>query len=69
MAWGVAIWSLATLLTPWAASHSLSALLAVRVLMGLAEGVTMPCMNNMISRCGVSTQPKLISCYELPSIT
>lgn len=50
MAWGVAIWSLATLLTPWAASHSLSALLAVRVLMGLAEGVTMPCMNNMISR-------------------
>lgn len=49
MAWGVALWSLATLLTPWAATQSLPLLLAVRVLMGIAEGVAMPCMNNMIS--------------------
>lgn len=50
MGWGVAMWSLATLLTPWAARQSLWALLTMRVLMGLAEGVTMPCMNNMISK-------------------
>ncbi|KAG0620059.1 hypothetical protein M758_4G185900 [Ceratodon purpureus] len=50
MAWGVALWSLATLCTPWAARQSLPVLLTVRVLMGLAEGVAMPCMNNMISK-------------------
>ncbi|CAK9213377.1 unnamed protein product [Sphagnum troendelagicum] len=50
MGLGVAVWSLATLLTPWAAQHSLAALLTTRVLMGLAEGVAMPCMNNMISK-------------------
>eukprot|EP01018_Ginkgo_biloba_P028764 Gb_28293 [translate_table: standard] len=50
MAWGVAIWSLATLLTPWAANHSLGMLLAVRTLFGMAEGVALPCMNTMISR-------------------
>lgn len=59
MAWGVALWSLATVLTPWAATHSLPMLLAVRVLMGLAEGVAMPCMNNMISKCAPSVTPKL----------
>ena len=50
MGWGVLIWSLATLLTPWAARQSLAALLAMRVVMGLAEGVAMPCMNNMIHK-------------------
>ncbi|KAF6153477.1 hypothetical protein GIB67_027344 [Kingdonia uniflora] len=50
MAWGVAIWSIATFLTPWAAEISLWALLAMRVLLGLAEGVALPSMNNMISR-------------------
>ncbi|OVA17681.1 Major facilitator superfamily [Macleaya cordata] len=50
MACGVAIWSIATFLTPWAAETSLWALLAMRVLLGIAEGVALPSMNNMISR-------------------
>lgn len=50
MAWGVALWSLATFLTPWASETSLLALLAMRMLLGIAEGVALPCMNNMIAR-------------------
>lgn len=50
MAWGVTLWSLATFLTPWAAEYSLFALLAMRMLLGIAEGVALPCMNNMIVR-------------------
>ncbi|KAJ7964111.1 Phosphate transporter [Quillaja saponaria] len=50
MAWGVALWSLATYLTPWAAETSLWALLAMRALLGIAEGVALPSMNNMVSR-------------------
>ncbi|KAL6556717.1 putative anion transporter 4, chloroplastic [Orobanche gracilis] len=50
MAWGVALWSLATFLTPWAAESSLLALLATRMMLGIAEGVALPCMNNMIAR-------------------
>lgn len=50
MAWGVALWSLATFLSPWAAETSLIALLAMRMLLGIAEGVALPCMNNMIRR-------------------
>ncbi|KAL0451057.1 UNVERIFIED_CONTAM: putative anion transporter 3, chloroplastic [Sesamum latifolium] len=49
-AWGVAFWSLATLLTPWAANHSTTSLLAVRAFFGLAEGVALPSMNNLLSR-------------------
>jgi ACS family sodium-dependent inorganic phosphate cotransporter len=50
MAWGVALWSLATFLTPFAAESSLLALLVVRALLGLAEGVALPSMNNMVAR-------------------
>lgn len=50
MAWGVALWSLATLLTPWAANHSTFALLVARAFFGLAEGVALPCMNTILSR-------------------
>ncbi|KAG6607291.1 putative anion transporter 4, chloroplastic, partial [Cucurbita argyrosperma subsp. sororia] len=50
MAWGVALWSLATFLTPWAAETSLWALLSMRALLGVAEGVALPCMNNMVAR-------------------
>ncbi|XP_039128297.1 probable anion transporter 3, chloroplastic isoform X1 [Dioscorea cayenensis subsp. rotundata] len=50
MAWGVTLWSMATFLTPWAAETSLWALLAMRILLGAAEGVALPSMNNMISR-------------------
>ncbi|KAI6698392.1 hypothetical protein NL676_018511 [Syzygium grande] len=50
MAWGVALWSLATLLTPRAADHSTVALLAMRAFFGLAEGVALPSMSNLSSR-------------------
>ncbi|KAH7842299.1 hypothetical protein Vadar_003739 [Vaccinium darrowii] len=50
IAWGVALWSFATLLTPWAANHSTIALLAVRAFFGLAEGVALPSMNTLLSR-------------------
>ncbi|PKU68872.1 putative anion transporter 3, chloroplastic [Dendrobium catenatum] len=50
MAYGVAIWSLATLLTPYAAEHSTAMLLATRTLFGLAEGVALPSMNTLLSR-------------------
>lgn len=50
MGWGVTLWSMATFLTPWAAETSLLALLFTRILLGVAEGVALPSMNNMISR-------------------
>ncbi|XP_031389193.1 probable anion transporter 4, chloroplastic isoform X3 [Punica granatum] len=50
MGCGVALWSLATFLTPWAAETSLLALLATRALLGVAEGVALPCMNKMVAR-------------------
>ncbi|XP_050237687.1 probable anion transporter 4, chloroplastic [Mercurialis annua] len=50
MGWGVALWSLATFLTPFAAETSLWALMAMRALLGIAEGVALPCMNNMVAR-------------------
>lgn len=50
MAWGAAFWSLATLLTPWAANHSTTSLLAIRTFFGLAEGVALPSMNHLLSR-------------------
>ncbi|PON63711.1 Major facilitator [Trema orientale] len=50
LAWGVALWSLATLLTPWAANHSTVSLLAIRAFFGLAEGVAMPSMSTLLSR-------------------
>lgn len=50
IAWGGALWSLATLLTPLAANHSTASLLAVRAFFGLAEGVALPSMNTLLSR-------------------
>ncbi|KAJ9545173.1 hypothetical protein OSB04_024880 [Centaurea solstitialis] len=50
IAWGVALWSLATLVTPWAANHSTTSLLAIRAFFGLAEGVALPSMNILLSR-------------------
>jgi len=47
---GIATWSAATALTPFAAATSLPALLLTRALMGLGEGVALPCMNNIIAR-------------------
>ncbi|CAM8980987.1 unnamed protein product [Rhodiola kirilowii] len=50
LAWGVALWSLATFLTPWAANHSTLSLLVMRAFFGLAEGVALPSMSTMLSR-------------------
>lgn len=50
IAWGAALWSVATLLTPWAANYSTATLLSVRAFFGLAEGVALPSMNNLISK-------------------
>ena len=75
MGWGVALWSLATFLTPWAAETSLWALLAMRALLGVAEGVALPCMNNMVARyrwstklrfCDVNNIMMMISWSEAP---
>ncbi|EPS69350.1 hypothetical protein M569_05413, partial [Genlisea aurea] len=56
MALGVALWSLATYLTPWAAEASLGALIVTRMMLGIAEGVALPCMNNMIAKWFPTTE-------------
>jgi len=49
LSWGVVVWSLFTILTPWsAATRWLPALLLVRALMGLGEGVAFPSMQAII---------------------
>ncbi|KQK05973.1 hypothetical protein BRADI_2g23690v3 [Brachypodium distachyon] len=50
MAGAAVLWSLATFLTPWAASKSAAMLLAVRVLFGLAEGVAFPTMSTFLPK-------------------
>src|SRR5215469_14907674 len=50
LAFGVAFWSLATLLTPPAAAISLGALLAARVMLGLGEGVNFPAIHSLTAR-------------------
>ncbi|XP_074263330.1 ascorbate transporter, chloroplastic-like [Silene latifolia] len=50
LGFGVIWWSVATILTPFAARISLPCLLVVRAFMGIGEGVAMPAMNNMISK-------------------
>ena len=56
LGFGVIWWSIATVMTPLAASLGLPALLLARACMGVGEGVAMPAMNNLLSRCGVSKQ-------------
>ena len=50
LAAGVAIWSLATFVTPFAAAVTFSALLAARVLLGLGEGVNFPSIHSLTAR-------------------
>ncbi len=50
LSFGVAWWSMATALTPLAASLGLPVLLVMRMFMGIGEGVAMPAMNNLLSR-------------------
>ncbi|HTY56749.1 MAG TPA: ACS family MFS transporter [Candidatus Binataceae bacterium] len=49
LAFGVAIWSLATFLTP-PASASFTTLLMVRVLLGIGEGVNFPAIHSLAAR-------------------
>lgn len=46
---GVLCWSVLTLVTPAAARYSIGALWSVRVLVGLAEGVSMPSIHALLS--------------------
>ncbi|GAQ83470.1 phosphate transporter [Klebsormidium nitens] len=50
LGFGVVWWSVATVLTPFAAKLGLPALLAARACMGVGEGVAMPAMNNLLAR-------------------
>jgi ACS family sodium-dependent inorganic phosphate cotransporter len=50
LAAGVAIWSIATFITPLAAAATFSALLAARVLLGLGEGVNFPSVHSLTAR-------------------
>ncbi|CAA7406411.1 unnamed protein product [Spirodela intermedia] len=50
LGFGVVWWSIATLLTPFAAKAGLPFLLIVRAFMGIGEGVAMPAMNNILSK-------------------
>jgi ACS family sodium-dependent inorganic phosphate cotransporter len=50
LAAGVAIWSVATFVTPVAAAATFSALLAARVLLGLGEGVNFPAIHSLTAR-------------------
>ncbi len=50
LAAGVAIWSIATFVTPFAAAAAFSALLAARVLLGLGEGVNFPSIHSLTAR-------------------
>jgi ACS family sodium-dependent inorganic phosphate cotransporter len=50
LAAGVAVWSLATFMTPAAAKVSFALLLAVRVLLGLGEGVNFPAIHSLAAR-------------------
>jgi len=47
---GVLIWSLFTIVTPWAAVAGLSALFLTRIGMGLGEAVTFPSVYSLITR-------------------
>ncbi|KAL7258974.1 hypothetical protein ACSBR1_004972 [Camellia fascicularis] len=50
LGFGVIWWSVATILTPIAARVGLPFLLTMRAFMGIAEGVAMPAMNNILSK-------------------
>jgi MFS transporter, ACS family, solute carrier family 17 (sodium-dependent inorganic phosphate cotransporter), other len=53
LGFGVVWWSIATALTPVAVKLGLPVLLFARACMGIGEGVAMPAMNNLLSRCGL----------------
>lgn len=48
LGWGVMLWSIFTITTPTAAATSLPVLLGNRAVMGAGEGVTFPCVQNIV---------------------
>ena len=52
--------------TPFAAQMGLPVLLAARACMGIGEGVAMPAMNNLLSRC--FAQAQALHIHRLKSI-
>jgi MFS transporter, ACS family, solute carrier family 17 (sodium-dependent inorganic phosphate cotransporter), other len=50
LALGVAVWSVATFITPGAARMSFTVLFAVRILLGLGEGVNFPAIHSLTAR-------------------
>jgi len=50
LALGVVVWSLATFVTPGAARRSFTVLFAVRILLGLGEGVNFPAIHSLTAR-------------------
>ena len=50
LAFGVALWSVATFITPGAARTSFTMLFAVRILLGLGEGVNFPAIHSLTAR-------------------
>jgi ACS family sodium-dependent inorganic phosphate cotransporter len=50
LGFGVAVWSVATFITPGAARTSFTVLVAVRILLGLGEGVNFPAIHSLTAR-------------------
>lgn len=48
LGWGVVLWSIFTITTPAAAGSTLPVLLGNRAMMGAGEGVTYPCVQNVV---------------------
>jgi MFS transporter, ACS family, solute carrier family 17 (sodium-dependent inorganic phosphate cotransporter), other len=74
MAAGLFVWSVATMLTPWAAlecaneslvatsTPDLSVLLAVRACVGMGESVALPCINKMVANwCSAHEKSTIIA--------
>jgi hypothetical protein len=57
LGFGVVWWSIATVMTPIAANMGMPVLLFSRAMMGVGEGVAMPAMNSMLSRCANPQTP------------
>ena len=56
LATGVAIWSLATFVTPFAAAAAFPVLFAARVVLGLGEGVNFPAIHSLTARWTLPTE-------------
>lgn len=68
---GVVVWSLFTMTTPIAAASTLPLLLANRAAMGAGEGVTFPCVQNIVKFWCVQgyTKRQRLFLFHLPVYT